>query len=57
MLDHGRIEERGTHEELMAAGGLYAHMFGDAEATHCDLDAVEVGEPAAAGGTASGGAA
>jgi ATP-binding cassette subfamily B protein len=57
VLDHGRIEERGTHEELMAAGGLYAHMFGDAEATHCDLDAVEVGEPAAAGGTASGGAA
>jgi len=57
VLDHGRIEERGTHDELMAAGGLYAHMFGDAEATHCDLDAVEVGEPAAAGGTASGGAA
>jgi len=52
VLDHGHIEEHGTHDELMAAGGLYAHMFGDAEARHCDLDAVEVGEPAAAGGAA-----
>jgi ABC-type multidrug transport system fused ATPase/permease subunit len=49
VLDHGHIEERGTHDELMAAGGLYAHMFGDAEARHCDLDAVAVGEPAALG--------
>ncbi|MCX6362782.1 MAG: ABC transporter ATP-binding protein [Actinobacteria bacterium] len=52
VLDHGHIEERGTHDELMAAGGPYAHMFGDAEARHCDLDAVEVGETAAAGGAA-----
>ena len=54
VLDHGHIEERGTHDELMTAGGLYAQMFGDAEAKHCDLDAVDVGEPAALGG---GGAA
>ena len=47
VLDHGHIEERGPHDELIAAGGLYAHMFGDAEAKHCDLDAVDVGEPAA----------
>lgn len=39
VLDHGRIAERGVHAELMAAGGLYAQMFGDAEARHCDLDA------------------
>ena len=52
VLDHGRSAERGTHDELMAAGGLYAHMFGDAEARHCDLDVVPVEEPAAAGGPA-----
>ncbi|MCX6371489.1 MAG: ABC transporter ATP-binding protein [Actinobacteria bacterium] len=61
VLDHGHVEERGTHDALMAAGGLYAHMFGDAEARHCDLDAVEVGEPAGAavgaGGRAAGPAA
>ena len=57
VLDHGHIEEHGTHAELMAAGGLYAQMFGDAEAQHCDLDAVNVGEPAAVAGGAAGPAA
>jgi ATP-binding cassette subfamily B protein len=42
VLDRGRIEERGTHEDLIAAGGLYAHMFGDAEREGCCLD--EAGE-------------
>jgi ATP-binding cassette subfamily B protein len=42
VLDQGRIEERGTHEDLIAAGGLYAHMFGDAEREGCCLD--EAGE-------------
>lgn len=27
VLDDGRITERGTHDELAAAGGNYAHMF------------------------------
>ena len=49
VLDHGRIVERGTHDALMAAGGHYAQMFGDAEARQCDLDVVPAEEPAAAG--------
>ncbi len=27
VLDHGRIHERGTHQELLTAGGLYARIF------------------------------
>jgi ATP-binding cassette subfamily B protein len=27
VLDHGRVAERGTHEELLDAGGLYAELW------------------------------
>ena len=27
VLDHGRIVERGTHQTLLAANGLYAQMW------------------------------
>ena len=27
MLDHGRIVERGTHQALLAANGLYTQMW------------------------------
>ncbi|MDB6164830.1 MAG: msbA [Xanthomonadaceae bacterium] len=28
VLDHGRLVEQGTHAELLARGGLYAHLHG-----------------------------
>jgi ATP-binding cassette subfamily B protein len=31
VLDHGRVAEQGTHDELLAAGGLYARMWADYE--------------------------
>ncbi|HEX2276783.1 MAG TPA: ABC transporter ATP-binding protein [Candidatus Tectomicrobia bacterium] len=39
VLDHGRLVEQGTHDQLLAAGGLYAKLYGlqftaDAAYTH-----------------------
>ena len=44
VLDQGRIVERGAHEELMAGGGLYARMFGAAEAEGRTLDVAGNGD-------------
>ena len=27
VIDHGRIQEHGTHEELLAKGGLYSTLY------------------------------
>jgi ATP-binding cassette subfamily B protein len=34
VLDAGRVIERGTHAELLAAGGRFAHMWADYQSNH-----------------------
>lgn len=34
VLDGGRVAERGTHDELVAKGGLYARMWADYQTNH-----------------------
>jgi ATP-binding cassette subfamily B protein len=47
VLDEGRVIERGTHEELVDAGGLYA-KFAAEQSAKSELEAVEVDDVAAA---------
>jgi ABC-type multidrug transport system fused ATPase/permease subunit len=49
VLDKGRLVERGTHADLMAADTLYSRMFGRAEEQHCDFDRVDTEEAAEIG--------
>lgn len=45
VLDEGRVLEKGTHDELVAAGGLYA-AFAREQSAKSELDAVDVEDPA-----------
>jgi ATP-binding cassette subfamily B multidrug efflux pump len=47
VLDEGRVIERGTHEELVDAGGLYA-KFAAEQSAKSELEAVDVDDVAAA---------
>ena len=44
VLDHGRIVERGTHDQLIAAQGLYTSLYGDQLVVRPPLDDASVVE-------------
>jgi ABC-type multidrug transport system fused ATPase/permease subunit len=44
VLEHGRVIELGTHDELMALGGRYRTMF-DMQASRFDSEDDEKGVP------------
>jgi ATP-binding cassette subfamily B multidrug efflux pump len=48
MLDAGRIAESGTHQSLVAAGGLYAAMVSHAHGGVIDGSGEEASEDAVA---------
>lgn len=41
LLDHGRIQEEGTHEQLMELGGAYAHMY-QVQSSYYEREATEL---------------
>lgn len=46
VLRQGRIEEQGSHDELMRTGGLYGHLYASAHASFDDQSTVTTGDPA-----------
>ena len=44
VLDHGRIAERGTHDELLRAGGLYAELWARQAAEGSEQETAEAAE-------------
>jgi ATP-binding cassette subfamily B protein len=58
VLDDGRVVERGTHADLVSAGGLYAELYGTQYAVGADAAPAPVlGEPATSVQPPLGGAA
>ena len=58
VLDGGHVAEQGTHAQLVAAGGLYARMWGDYEQAvswKIASDATKAGSAAADAAAAKGG--
>ncbi|MEV4140953.1 ABC transporter ATP-binding protein [Dactylosporangium sp. NPDC049742] len=45
VIDGGRVRERGTHDELLAAGGLYAELYRTQFATQLDVADIEQAVP------------
>ena len=53
VLDQGRVAEQGTHAELLAKGGPYAHMWADYErAASWQVDNAGEGQDASMGDAA-----
>jgi ATP-binding cassette subfamily B protein len=53
VLDQGRIVDRGTHEDLILKGGLYA-TFAEEQRVESELEALSGGEASDASGASGG---